>query len=809
MFKLVIRGMVITAVAAVFLSACGGGGSSSGPTNAAPVFTSAAVATAEENQLDTGYLSVASDADGDPVSYSLGGVDAALFGIDAASGSISFLNAPDFETPLDDDGDNVYQVEVTASDGNGGNSVLSVSISVTDVGQILSVQFSFPTQNANLGGRVTQSIVTGNIVDLEGGTVLAADIGSLTVSGLNATFDIVNPARWSVTVPVQPGPNDLAVVFTDGSSNVLNSTISVDNQAIMGQPRGVSLDSTNNRLLVADIDMQALLAVDLTTGIRTVISSGQIGSGTAFEEPSDVELDSINNRALVIDRQFKILFAVDLATGDRTLFSGGGAGSGVTFGFPEYLELDTANNRIFVSDQSSGAVFAVDLTSGARSAVVGTGPVLGIPSGLELDAVNNRILLVDRGLDALIAVDLANGNRSILSNDSTGTGDNFDTPEDLVIDNANNRALVTDHLKLFAVDLTTGNRTVLDEVSVSGTITNFLTGIELDASNDRVLAVDRGVGRIASFELVSGSRSTVSDSAVGTGDPLGSIQATIYDSSENRLLTLTSGFDRLISIDSETGVRKLLSSDTAGGTNFGTPTDLVLDTTANRVLAVDTTFSLLGAIDLTTGVRSTVSHASTGSGVNLGSPVGVELDSAANRALIIDSLNSVRALIAVDLATGNRSVISNDATGSGPAFSQNPADIATDLSANRVLVSELATLLAVDLTTGDRSIISDAANGTGTDFDRLRGIALDTANNQLIAANVKLVGSGEPSVFTVNLSTGDRSVLSDNSNSGPVLFFPNHVMLDRAHNRIFVSDLQTDQIIVIDLSTGQRAVSSK
>ena len=50
------------------------------------------------------------------LSYSIvGGADAALFAIDAASGALSFLS--DFQTPGKADGDNVYDVVVEASDG--------------------------------------------------------------------------------------------------------------------------------------------------------------------------------------------------------------------------------------------------------------------------------------------------------------------------------------------------------------------------------------------------------------------------------------------------------------------------------------------------------------------------------------------------------------------------------------------------------------------------------------------------------------------------------------------------------------------
>ena len=38
------------------------------------------------------------------------------------TGQLNFVDDPDFETPLDANGDNVYEVEVVVSDGQGGTA---------------------------------------------------------------------------------------------------------------------------------------------------------------------------------------------------------------------------------------------------------------------------------------------------------------------------------------------------------------------------------------------------------------------------------------------------------------------------------------------------------------------------------------------------------------------------------------------------------------------------------------------------------------------------------------------------------------
>jgi glucose/arabinose dehydrogenase len=75
----------------------------------------------------------ATDAEGDTLTWSLGGADAALFAIDAATGAVSFLALPDFEAPTDANGDNAYQVTLTVTDAGGLAASQAVTILVTDV----------------------------------------------------------------------------------------------------------------------------------------------------------------------------------------------------------------------------------------------------------------------------------------------------------------------------------------------------------------------------------------------------------------------------------------------------------------------------------------------------------------------------------------------------------------------------------------------------------------------------------------------------------------------------------------------------
>ena len=118
----------------VVLAGCGGGGSGSsggGSSNHAPVFTSGGSVSVAENVTGTVYTAQATDVDKNALIYSLSGADAALFTIVATNGALSFKSPPDFETPLDANHDNTYEVTITVNDGKT-TVTKAVSITVTD-----------------------------------------------------------------------------------------------------------------------------------------------------------------------------------------------------------------------------------------------------------------------------------------------------------------------------------------------------------------------------------------------------------------------------------------------------------------------------------------------------------------------------------------------------------------------------------------------------------------------------------------------------------------------------------------------------
>ena len=114
-----------------------------------------------ENTAGVVYTAEAADPEGEAVTYALSGTDAALFTIDAATGAVSFVTAPDFESPADADGDNNYEITVTASDGSlTTDQSVTITVTAVDEGPAVFSSGSTASVNENASGVVYTAAAT-------------------------------------------------------------------------------------------------------------------------------------------------------------------------------------------------------------------------------------------------------------------------------------------------------------------------------------------------------------------------------------------------------------------------------------------------------------------------------------------------------------------------------------------------------------------------------------------------------------------------------------------------------------------------
>ncbi|WP_462251296.1 cadherin domain-containing protein [Ekhidna sp.] len=99
--------------------------------NESPYFTSSTAIVIDENSTSVGEVVAADDDAGSSVSLSLGNSkDESYFTL--INGDLSFSSAPDHESPDDEDADNVYEIDVIATDGSL-NTTQAISVTVLDL----------------------------------------------------------------------------------------------------------------------------------------------------------------------------------------------------------------------------------------------------------------------------------------------------------------------------------------------------------------------------------------------------------------------------------------------------------------------------------------------------------------------------------------------------------------------------------------------------------------------------------------------------------------------------------------------------
>jgi hypothetical protein len=199
----------------------------------APIFSSSATPSVPENS--TAVVTVAAaDPEGATVGYSItGGADEAKFALDSITHALSFLVAPDFESPTDVGANNVYEVQVTASDATPNATVQNISVTVTNVNE----PPSFTSGSSNSIPENTTAAQTVTATDPDAATTLnytivAGGDGGLFSIGLTSGALTFNSAP-NFEAPADIGENnvyDVTVRVTDGSNPVTQGVaISVTN----------------------------------------------------------------------------------------------------------------------------------------------------------------------------------------------------------------------------------------------------------------------------------------------------------------------------------------------------------------------------------------------------------------------------------------------------------------------------------------------------------------------------------------------------------------------------------------------------
>ena len=413
------------------------------------------------------------------------------------------------------------------------------STDVTAVLTIGGVTGSFVvTTKADNAAPTAQILFPPPVSMTEGNTILvrgsASDefstIASVKVNGVLATTTD-GFKNWQALVPLADSSNPVTAttentltVTTEDS--VGNNSGDADHVAIrqasdyfpdannsFSSAWALAIDkvSGKDRLLVTD-ESQNVYSIDLKTGARNIFTTIPLcdSSGIAINEASKRLYVScfFDSPGRVLD--FSLLDASQFSTHTNAFYnsvasfsleSASGAGSVVS--------VNEADGAVVVTDQ----LFSnFKVLSDAKNMVPNAGNPINRAWSVAYDRAHTRYLVSDPSQQIIFSVDSVTGARTIFSSNSIGVGIPFGEIGEskvagIAIDEARQRALVVEYptKKIYAVDLTTGNRSLHSSDTSENSFNSLYNAIGIVVMDPNGYAFVAANGILA-VDMVTGHR---------------------------------------------------------------------------------------------------------------------------------------------------------------------------------------------------------------------------------------------------------------------------------------------------------------
>jgi Ca2+-binding RTX toxin-like protein len=270
--------------------------------NEAPVISGDDTASVGVNENSTVVTTVASgDPEGSALTYSIaGGADATRFTIDAATGVLAFVTAPNYEAPSDAGANNLYDVVITVSDG-ALTDTQALAVTVTNIVDGVTVT------GTGGGNTLTGTVAEDTLRGLGGNDILTGGAGADLLDGGTGNDNLVGGAGADMLIG---GAGADRFVFT----SLADSTAGT---------RDVISDfsrAEKDRISLSDLDANSIAGGDQKFAfIGTAAFSGVAGqlhyqhSGGSTIITGDVNGDAI------ADFVIQLSGLVSLSTGDFLL----------------------------------------------------------------------------------------------------------------------------------------------------------------------------------------------------------------------------------------------------------------------------------------------------------------------------------------------------------------------------------------------------------------------------------------------------------------------------------------------------------
>jgi len=314
----------------------------------------------------------ATDVDGDALTFTLSGTDAALLSIDS-DGNLTFDAAPDFETKAS------YELTVTVSDGSGSVSQ-AITISITDVNEVPQINALASALSAD--ENQTQ-VVTVSATDPDASTTL-----SFSISGDDSALFAISA---SGVLTFKAAPDYEAPGDADGD-NIYAINIVVSDGAL----------SVTQAITIAVVNLP-----DLVSGVAV---DGYVAGATVFQDlNNDGDLDvgepsaatnamgsfTLTLTAVAVDTPVRIINGYDLASNEI---------------HPSILDISATEGGSYIITPISTLVGRLKVQDTSLTSTISQSMIAGALGISMADSPNDSILGFDpiayfNGADATLAAE--------------------------------------------------------------------------------------------------------------------------------------------------------------------------------------------------------------------------------------------------------------------------------------------------------------------------------------------------------------------------------------------------------------------
>lgn len=481
------------------------GGGATAAINVAENATSVTTATATDGDLPAQTLS-----------YSISGADAALFSIDSSSGQLSFIAAPNRESPTDSNGDNIYEVTVQVSDGTLTDSQ-AISVSVTDVDEFdvgpvsdIDGTANAVDENAANGTAVgvtaaandadaTTNTITYSLDNSAGGRFAVDSSNGIVTVANGALLNRESAASHNITVRATSADgsfstqsftvnvNDVDEFDVGAVSDVNAAANTVTENAANGATVGITAsasdaDATSNAITYSlDDDAGGRFAIDNTTGVVSVANGSLLDYESATGHDIVVRAASADGS---FSTQLFTILLTDANEGGVSLISDRDAASdqvtenaagGTLIGVTAYASDPDGTDFVTYSlDDDAGGRFSIDANTG----------VVRVAGAIDREAAASYSIVVRAtSTDTSSVTQAFTVNIGDIDEYDVGPIIDSDAATDLVDENAANGSVVgiigsasdpdaTTNVVTYSLDDDAGGRFAIDAVTGEVTVAN-------------------------------------------------------------------------------------------------------------------------------------------------------------------------------------------------------------------------------------------------------------------------------------------------------------------------------------------------